>query len=1017
MFFEYKSTSLFELAKVFGKKTKIYRFGKPFQKIWVVVQNKEAQQWLTLEVAKLEGIAFNFEFILPSELMWKLYRVQHPDLPKNLPSDRIAIQWHLFELIRAKGESLNLESIPEQDKELFQWSGQIADVFDLYQVFRPELLDQWERSCTTTADSTEIWQMKLWNELNLIWDKEYPNIANRKSAFYSLKELTTNERFEIEKYPEAIFVFGLSTTSSPFLDLITSFANNLDIHFFDISLNSKQSSNSIKFIEWQSPKAESDHLLKEFLSQKNTPYHFENLEKEKCNSILVKISNDSLESNQAIEIHSCHNPKREVEILKDHLLTTFDNQKDLNPEDVLIMVPEMDNYASVIESVFMGEENELHIPISTPSRNMNQNYNEVISFLELISSRYKIDEVLDFLEIDTIRNRFELSEDDVFTLKKWFIENRIHWGLELSDSMYSLEKAVSNFMLGFAIEPNDFETYKGFIPSNGINTSDHGELVAKFSSFLQMLKPIKKAMTKSKSLKQWLIDIKKWIFELFQFNERSLSGLITLFDRLIEYTNFIDTDSKVEFSLIKPWFIGQLSENIASSSGFGHGVVLSSYIPYRSIPFKKVCILGLNEGVFPRSATRPSFDLIYTYPKKGDRIMKEDDKLLFIELLGSTSESLFISYLGQDQHSENVKLPSMLVQKMMDELEGLKKKEHKLHGFDYSYFISPDSYSNKRRELGENILSDNKKESLFINENIPIVKNYDLESIELNELIKFFIHPCKYLINNRLMISEGFEITEPANREVFNISALDKYNLDQLILEGQESKVDLENIKEYSILAGFSPQGIPGEQSFKEEFEDISNLLTLAKHFINEKESKGELNIPLDGIKVVGSFNNVYGSKSVFIKAAKLKAKDFISSWIKYLVLSTSIEKIDEMIIIGRDSYDRNQVYTFSGFEQSKEMLSKLINWFIHANEKKSYGAFFPESSKAFVEAIYAGKDKNPIKEAEKKWAGSEYICGEGIDFYNSLYWRGEHPVELSVFEENALLFWDPVFTHLKKIK
>lgn len=1016
MFFEYKSTSLSELAKVFAEKTTALRFGNPFQQKWVVIQNKEAQQWLTQQVAKYEGIAFNFEFILPSELMWKLYRIEHPELPSNLPSDRIAMQWQMFEVLKLKGNTFGLPSLPEQDKNLFQLAGQIADVMDLYQVFRPELLESWERNTLTTFDASEKWQMNIWNELTSIWEEKYPAIPNRKEAWYSLKESVDQESFTNERYPDSIFIFGLSQISASFLDLITTFSKKREVHFFDINLKPEITGFDVKFTEWLKPKEEFEKLLERFSTQKKITYTVENLPDLKSESLLAKLSIATPDLNETIEIHSCHNPKREVEVLKDSLLSALDERHDLNPDDILVLVPDMDEYAPIIESVFQGEEQKPQIPIYSPKNYLNQSQNSFIAFLELISSNYKISDVIDFLEIETIRERFIFSEEDIFTLKNWLLENRIHWGLELSDSIYSLEKAVSNFISGFAMELDEFEYYEDFIPFNGVNTSDHAELVARFSSLVHILKPIKAAQTKNRSLKGWLVETSKWVSDLFQKNEKAAQNLSNSIDRLIEYAGLIDSTVIIDFNLFKNWFKAQLSDKKASSSGFGHGVVLSSYIPYRSIPFKQVCILGMNEGVFPRNATRPSFDLIYAYPKAGDRIMKEDDQLLFMELLASTSQGLFISFLGQDQHSENEKLPSILIQKVMDEVDGLKAIEHKLHGFDNSYFLHPKSYSQKRKELGIKVLSKNENELPFFAQNEVAIKKENIEHIEINELISFFVHPCKHMLNNGLSVRKKFENSDLEDREVFRISALDKYNLDQLLQDGIESHIHSEALKEYSILAGFTPQGIPGIQAFETELNSISELRKLAKPYLTSEERKGELDIEIDEIRLVGSFDNVYGDKSLFIKAAKLKARDFVNSWIKHLILSSSSYQIKETIIVGRDFYGNNQVYGISVVEGSKEILAGLVAWFIKAKEDKALWTFFPETSKTLVEAIRSEKE-NPLKEASKKWIGSEYVTGEGTDFYNSLCCRGETPLELSEFRENAVSFWEPFFAHFKKIK
>ncbi len=988
--------------------------GDPFAKIWVVVQNKEAQQWLTLQVAKTEDIAFNFEFILPSELIWKLYRMNHSDLPTSLPSDRIAMQWQIFEILKSKKGILGLNTLPENNKSLFQLAGQVADVMDLYQVFRPEILDSWEKSKLTTKDATEKWQQKIWNELNLIWNEKHPSIPSRKKAFYDLKKSFTNYDKNSVKYPESIYIFGLSQISSAFLDLITSLSNKIDIHFFDVDLKWETKGFDLMFSDWVKPKEDVEQLLKSFIKIKNVNHELERVSSTHSDSVLEKISKSSSITDQSFELHSCHNSKREVEVLRDYLLKSFDEHYDLNPEDVLVLVPEMEEYSSIVDSVFKGDENELRIPIYSPSNISSQSQMAFKSFLELISSNFKINDVLDFLEIESIRTCFNFTDDDIYTLKKWFLKNNIHWGLELSDSIYSIEKAASNFMTGYAMEIEDFSSFDSLIPFDGIQSSDHAELVAKFSTVLQMFKPIKSSIYKNKSFKDWLFEIKIWAHKLFKNDEKAEISFNISLDKLIEYARIVESDVEVNYNLFKEWFIEQLSDQNASSSGIGHGVVLSSYIPYRSIPFKKVCILGLNEKVFPRNAIRPEFDLINSYPKAGDRIMKEDDKLLFYELLVSTSQSLFITFIGKDQHTDSEKLPSMIIQKMMDEFEEFKPIVHKLHGFDWTYFKEGNSYSNSTKELGEQIYSINEKEHPFITKNEFLKSEGFTDHIELEELIKHFVHPCKQLINNGLNIRTSFEESEPTDREVFKVSALEKYSLDQLLLDGIDSEIAKYELKEYAIQAGFSPQGIPGDYAFETEYNDIDELLSLAKPYLVHNETNGELDFTLEDYRIIGSYSKVYGETNIFIKAAKLKAKDFINAWIKHLSFASSSLKLKKTVLIGRDSNNKNQIYTISNVEKPDEILRHLIKWFIDAKTEKSLLAFFPESTKAFVEAKHANKD-DPFKSAKSKWTGSEFNIGEKDDYYNSLYWRGENPLELSSFQNNAINFWEPLLTHLVK--
>lgn len=85
-------------------------------------------------------------------------------------------------------------------------------------------------------------------------------------------------------------------------------------------------------------------------------------------------------------------------------------------------------------------------------------------------------------------------------------------------------------------------------------------------------------------------------------------------------------------------------------------------MPMRSIPFKVVCLLGMNDGVYPRQLAPLGFDLMSQKPKRGDRSRRDDDRYLFLEALISAQQKLYISYIGRSIQDNSERFPSVLVQ-------------------------------------------------------------------------------------------------------------------------------------------------------------------------------------------------------------------------------------------------------------------------------------------------------------------------------------------------------------------
>ena len=73
-------------------------------------------------------------------------------------------------------------------------------------------------------------------------------------------------------------------------------------------------------------------------------------------------------------------------------------------------------------------------------------------------------------------------------------------------------------------------------------------------------------------------------------------------------------------------------------------------MPMRAIPFRTVCLLGLNDGDYPRQTLDMSYDLIQRFPRCGDRSRRDDDRYLFLEALESARECLHLSYVGRSVH-------------------------------------------------------------------------------------------------------------------------------------------------------------------------------------------------------------------------------------------------------------------------------------------------------------------------------------------------------------------------------
>ena len=1022
----YSSSSLSELALQFSNDLTGVK-GNPLNGPWVVVQNNEIKEWLSLKVAARQGIAGNFNYIFPSEFLWMLYRLQENETPQVLPSDLNSMHWALFELFSTKPELL--EQIPfynsgtaDTPQKRFQFSGQLADNFDQYQVYRPDMMESWLNRKLVSKEPNERWQLTIWNELNKSWNSNKKNkaIPTRSGAYAELLTWLDHPKHPLwNKLPDQLFVFGLSQVSKPFLEIISHIGRSKQIHVYTLQKATYDSMDNLDELtnDWGMVSREQKLLMENTLSKLD-----------------VKVRNHEVKNTSPVnfpkfKVHSCHNVRREVQVLKDEILSYLDQHPDRMTNDILIMVPDADAYSGILELVFEGEKGEPALPIS---RLTGQNYQSaefvLTELLDLLSSDFKAGEVLQFLNHEPVKAKFSIKEGDIELLEQWIHDNGIYRGLgEQFNSSYSWQKGVSQLLSGFTMETATLDTFKDIAPYSNIASTEEALLSAHFSHFIYTLKKAAERISATKTPTEWLNVLSDLIDDFFSDDKGGKSqadSIRKLLEKLKQQTLFTDFSSEVSYGLIKNWLIKQLSAHNSSSGRFGQGITVSSYIPYRSVPFHFIALLGMNESVFPRKAIRPEFDLIYADPKPGDRILKADDTFLFLETIQAVRDHLHISYIGQDQHSDSIRLPSILVQQLLDifydsHKEGIIK--HSLHPFNSKYFSveQPHSYSEVNKKIALKMGEGrNMSQSPFFESNFELHPSGDANELLISDFVFFFKSPPKYLLQNKLSVSDYDQFREITDRESFKLNSLERYKLDYLLFETLSKGEDVNQVEHYASITAMIPEALAGKKVFSKEKEIISEFIHHIEAYTEAEETKQEISIEVGDTRLMGTIHGLYDDLLFSYRVGKRRAEHELEHWLKHLILLESGHRVQKSIFLSKDGAEVD-ILEIETEKIPKNPLSTYMEWFLKDTNALHKTAFFPQSSKAYAEAIFDGKDEEEsIRKARSKWEISPHKSfAEEADYYNSLVWRGYDPLESSAFRDNALKFWEPFLLTQKENK
>ncbi|MDZ7693443.1 MAG: exodeoxyribonuclease V subunit gamma [Balneolaceae bacterium] len=374
-----------ELVKVYSEKP----LADPLEEEIVIVQNHGMAQWLSKWMARTMGISGNVKFPFPAEKIWDFYRTMDETIPKDLPSDREPMTWAVYSLLQnisdqspyksvwyyTRGENGKLNSL-----KTWKLAVRIGDLFDQYLIYRPTMILNWEDDKYKASGAQEAWQADLWNRLQSRWQKNYPDLRwmHRAAIHRDFMQALRKGDIDKEKMPERLTFFGLSGMPPTSIDAFVHLSRQVDIHWFWMDPAAGSSLGSLeeswggegqeflslfsKAIEKSSVNVEEVHLAGEETEKGTRPPQRAESQTLDLFTPTPGLHRTSLPN---LQIHSCHSEQREMEVLHDNILELFNSNPDLEPDDILILAPDIQRYAPFIKGVFgTTEEGQPAIPFT-----------------------------------------------------------------------------------------------------------------------------------------------------------------------------------------------------------------------------------------------------------------------------------------------------------------------------------------------------------------------------------------------------------------------------------------------------------------------------------------------------------------------------------------------------------------------------------------------------------------------------------------------------------------------------
>lgn len=998
----------------------------------IVVQGKGMERWLSMQLAQRFGVWANPLFPFPRKLIeLAITAVLGPQGQPSACFEPEALMWAVADLLPVHLQRPEFAPIrtylaeDERGTKRIALAQRIADTFDQYVVYRPQMIIEWERGTNAGAGAGAgtDWQAVLWRAL--VARHGATHVAARAAAFLTAVAATSPSGF-----PARVSLFGISTLPPLHLQLLAALSTHVEVHLFVLSpsreywadIQSQRqairaqarrgvSIDTLPFPEGHPLLASLGRLGRDFQQVLEATGAYQEPDADLYHdpgtgSMLATLQSDILKlvyrerggdasplphrrDDESIRVHTCHSPMREVEVLHDLLLAVFDADHTLEPRDVIVMSPAIDTYAPLIEAVF-GGDSEPRIPYRIADRGVRLTEEVVDAFatlLTVVRGRMTATDVLDLLGLEAIRARFGITGEDLDVLRTWITRSGIRWGVDDADRAAVDQPRVrentwrfglDRLLLGYAMPGDDRILFHGVLPYDDVEGTA-AELLGSLVDFCEALFALHADVERPRPLGAWRdalgSALERMVASTHQTadqHQRIRSALGDLAARA-EQAGFSDT---LHLDALRPQLDLALQRSTSSHGFLAGGVTFCALVPMRTIPFRVVCLLGMNDDAFPRAQRPFGFDLIAQRPQPGDRSSREDDRYLFLEALLSARQRLIITYVGQSIRDNTEIPPSVVVSELLDTLdESFRVGEltrardetpeavrthvvvrHPLQPFSPRYFGRDSrlfSYAASHCDGARGLVQPRRSVPAFLVAPLPAPVDA-APIIAIDDLVRFFEHPSRAFLQRRLQLYLGSDTPIVEDREPMELDSLAVWEIGHSLLERSVRGDDLSAAFAAVRANGTLPLGVAGECVYADLRPAVELIGGRARDLMSgERCAPVEVDARVGDCRIIGMLRNLWRTGQVRYQFSRLGGRHELGVWIRHLVLNLIAPPscAADSFVVGRPaSGDPTVVVRFRPVADPASLLHELVN--LYRVGQTLPVPLFPRTSRAYTEAL-----------------------------------------------------------------
>ena len=684
----------------------------------VIVPSAALRRALSLAIADAQGLCANVNFAFLAQWLWQQIARLVPGVGEASPFAATPLAWRVYGAFGDAGFVARHERLAaylrEADEVMrYELACRVAELLEQYVTYRPEWLRSWREGRSAEMGEgerrDELWQAALWQRIDAELDMHARHPAQ---AFVDNLRRGGAEVARHAGLPARAHVFALPGMPVLHLQLLQQLGAWVELHLYVLNpcreywfeLIDRRRLGHLAARGLAQGHEEGNRLLASWGRQTQLTVesvielcgegaeddaHFEPAAGD---SLLAQVQNAILELHEigpgsikladhdrSVEVHVCHSLTRELEVLQDHLLGLFATQPGLQPGDIVVVTPDLDAAAPLIDALFGTAPRERWMPYAISGRarsGANLPARTLLALLGLAASRCTASELFALLQQPAVARRFGLDDTALAQVHEWLREAGFHWALDAKhlsrlglpqQPRHTLADALQRLFLGYALPAQASEPFQGLLGAGDAEGSRAAALGGLWR-FAHRLQRAHDELQRAKLPDAWARTLFELLDDFVQVADDELDDLRELqgaIRQLAEHMRGGGIALPLPLEVVRAALQQQL-DDAAGGGVAGGSVNFASMSSLRNLPFKVVCAIGMNDGAFP-SAQRPlEFDLMALHPRRGDRQRRHEERGLMLDLLLAARDSLYLSHTGRSVRDNSPLPPSVLVAELLD---------------------------------------------------------------------------------------------------------------------------------------------------------------------------------------------------------------------------------------------------------------------------------------------------------------------------------------------------------------